>query len=105
VREAAFSILEQELPYSLAVVIDEFRESEQPVYIRATIGVERDSQKPIVLGSSGRTIKAIGVAARRRIETLLGRRVRLELWVTVWPKWRRDPAALARLGLPLAPER
>ena len=104
VREAAFAELEQELPYSLAVTIDEFRESETPVYIRATLAVERDSQKPIVLGKGGRTIKAIGTAARQRLEALLGSRVRLELWVTVWPKWRKDPAALARLGLPLAPE-
>ena len=104
VREAAFAELEQELPYSLAVTIDEFRESETPVYIRATLAVERDSQKPIVLGKGGRTIKAIGTAARQRLEALLGTRVRLELWVTVWPKWRKDPAALARLGLPLAPE-
>ncbi len=99
VREAAFDRLEQELPYCVAVELDAFRESEQPVYIRATIAVERDSQKPIVLGKGGRTIKAIGIAARQRIEALLGRQVRLELWVTVWPKWRRDAARLARLGL------
>ena len=104
VREAAYAELEQEVPYSLAVVIDEFRESETPVYIRATLAVERDSQKPIVLGQGGRTIKAIGTAARKRLEAMMGRRIRLELWVTVWPRWRKDPAALARLGLPLAPE-
>lgn len=104
VREAAYAELEQEVPYSLAVVIDEFREAETPVYIRATLAVERDSQKPIVLGKGGRTIKAIGTAARKRLEAMLDRRVRLELWVTVWPRWRKDPAALARLGLPLAPE-
>jgi GTP-binding protein Era len=99
VREAAFALLEQELPYSVAVELDAFREAEEPVYIRATIAVERDSQKPIVLGRGGRTIKAIGIAARRRIEALLDRKVRLELWVTVWPRWRRDTARLARLGL------
>jgi GTPase len=104
VREAAFAELEQELPYSLAVEVDEFREGSRPLYIRATLAVERDSQKPIVLGKGGRTIKAIGTAARRRIEEFLAERVHLELWVTVWPKWRRDPAALKRLGLPLAPE-
>ena len=104
VREAAFAELEQELPYSLAVEIEEFREAETPVYIRATVAVERESQKPIVLGAGGRTIKAIGTAARVRLEALLGRRVRLELWVKVWPRWRRDPSILARLGLPLEPE-
>jgi len=104
VREAAYAELEQELPYSLAVEIDEFREDSSPVYIRATIAVERESQKPIVLGRGGRTIKAIGTAARARLETFLGQRVRLELWVTVWPRWRKDPRALARLGLPLTKE-
>ena len=104
VREAAYAELEQELPYSLAVEIDEFREGASPVYIRATIAVERESQKPIVLGRGGRTIKAIGTAARGRLEAFLGQRVRLELWVTVWPKWRKDPQALARLGLPLTKE-
>jgi GTP-binding protein Era len=101
VREAAFGLLHQELPYSIAVEIDAFREQESPVYIRATIAVERDSQKPIVLGKGGRTIKAIGIAARERIEALLGQSVRLELWVTVWPKWRRDAARLAQIGLPV----
>jgi len=104
VREAAFAHLEQELPYSLAVTIDEFREAERPVYIRATVAVERESQKGIVLGAGGRTIKAIGMAARKRLEAMLDTKVRLELWVKVWPRWRKDPAALARLGLPLAPE-
>lgn len=104
VREAVFAELEEELPYSLAVEIDEFRESERPVYIRATLGVERDSQKPIVLGKGGRTIKAIGTQARKRLEAFLGQRVHLELWVAVWPKWRKSAAVLARLGLPLPPE-
>ena len=105
VREAAFAQLEQELPYSLAVEIEEFRESTSPVYIRATLAVERESQKPIVLGKGGRTIKAIGTQARERIEALLGGRVHLDLWVAVWPKWRKSPAVLARLGLPLPSER
>ena len=104
IREAAFAVLRQELPYSIAVEIDAFREQESPVYIRATIAVERDSQKPIVLGKGGRTIKAIGIAARHRIEALLGTKARVELWVTVWPNWRRDAARLVQLGLPAAPK-
>jgi GTPase len=104
VREAVYAALEEELPYSVAVEIDEFREGEDPVYIRAVLAVERDSQKPIVLGKGGRTIRAIGIAARERIAAFLDRRVYLDLWVTVWPRWRRDPAVLARLGLPLPPE-
>ncbi|MBI4542614.1 MAG: GTPase Era [Gemmatimonadetes bacterium] len=104
VREAAFGVLEQELPYSLAVEIEAFREQETPVYIRATLAVERESQKPIVLGRGGRTIKAIGVAARQRIAAFMDRPVYLDLWVTVWPKWRKNRAALARLGFPLPSE-
>jgi GTP-binding protein Era len=104
VREAVFDALEEELPYSVAVEIDEFREAEDPVYIRAVLAVERDSQKGIVLGKGGRKIRAIGTAARERIAAFLGRRVYLDLWVTVWPRWRKDPAVLARLGLPLPPE-
>jgi GTP-binding protein Era len=104
VREAVYAALEEELPYAVAVEIDEFREAEDPVYIRAVLAVERDSQKPIVLGKGGRTIRAIGTAARERIAAFLERRVYLDLWVTVWPRWRRDPAVLARLGLPLPPE-
>ncbi len=104
VREAAFAELEEELPYCVAVEVDDFRESETPVYIRAIVAVERESQKPIVLGRGGRTIKAIGTAARKKIESLLGRRVRLELWVSVWAGWRKDPTRLAALGLPLPAE-
>ena len=98
VREAAFELLHEELPYSVAVEIDEFREGQEPVYIRAVVYVERVSQKGIVIGEGGRTIKAIGQTARGKIETLLGARVFLELHAKVLPKWRRQPAALKRLG-------
>ncbi|HTT66845.1 MAG TPA: GTPase Era [Gemmatimonadales bacterium] len=105
IREAAFAELRQELPYAVAVQIDAFREAETGVYIRATLAVERESQKPIVLGKGGRTIKAIGTAARARIAAFLDRRAHLDLWVTVWPKWRSDPARLAQLGLPTTKEK
>ncbi len=98
IREAAFELLHEELPYSVAVEIDEFREGANPVYIRAVVCVERDSQKGIVIGEGGRTIKALGTAARGKIEALLGTRVFLELHVKVWPKWRRDRPSLKRLG-------
>jgi GTP-binding protein Era len=98
VREAAFEQLQDELPYSITVEIDEFRESPEPVYIRATVYVERDSQKGIVIGEGGRAIKAIGTAARARIETLVGTRVFLDLHVKVLPRWRRDAPTLKRLG-------
>jgi len=98
IREAAFELLHEELPYSVACEIDEFREGAEPVYIRAMLYVERDSQKGIVIGEGGRTIKALGAAARVKIEALLGQRVFLDLHVKVLPKWRRDEPALKRLG-------
>lgn len=98
IREAAFEQLQEELPYSVAVEIDEFRESANPVYIRAVVCVERDSQKGIVIGESGRTIKALGIAARAKIEALMGTSVFLELHVKVLPKWRRHDPSLKRLG-------
>ena len=98
VREAAFELLQEELPYSVAVEIDEFREAAEPVYIRAVVYVERGSQKGIVIGQGGRTVKALGQAARTKIETLLGQRVFLELHVKVLPRWRRHEPSLKRLG-------
>jgi GTPase len=98
VREAAFELLHEELPYSVAVEIDEFREGTRPVYIRAVVYVERDSQKGMVIGEGGRTIKALGQTARGKIETLLGEPVFLELHVKVLPKWRRHEPSLKRLG-------
>jgi len=101
IREAAFERLSEEVPYSIAVEVEEFREDEHPVYIRATLLVERDSQNGIVVGRAGATLKAIGVQARVRLEALLGRQVYLDCWVKVLPDWRRRIASLARLGFPL----
>jgi GTP-binding protein Era len=98
VREAAFDLLEEELPYSVACEIDEFRENDRPAYIRAVVYVERESQKGIVIGDKGRTIKAIGRAARERIEALMGGPVYLDLHVKVLENWRRKDPVLRRLG-------
>jgi len=99
IREAALRRLRQEVPYALAVVVDEFkRRSEEMTYIGATIYVERDSQKGIVIGQGGKTLKDIGKAARTEIEKLVDTRVFLELWVKVWPKWRKKEDDLRRLG-------
>ena len=98
VREAAFELLEEELPYSVGCEIDEFREGASPVYIRAVVYVERDSQQGIVIGAGGRMIKAIGRAAREKIEALIGDKVFLELHVKVLPRWRRHDPSLTRLG-------
>ena len=101
VREAAFEILREELPYAIVAEVDEFREHSEPVYIRVMLYVERPSQKGMVIGSRGRTINALGTLARDRIETLLQQRVYLDLWVKVLPKWRQSPPMLHRLGFPL----
>jgi GTP-binding protein Era len=99
-REAAFELLGDELPYAFNAEVEEFRESEQPMYIRVTLFIERDSQKGIVIGRGGQTIKALGSHARARLEELTGSPVYLDLWVKVLPKWRRSAAALARFGFP-----
>lgn len=98
VREAGFELLDEELPYALAVEIEEFREHQRPMYIRVTLLVERESQKGIVIGQGGRTLKAIGQHARGRLEALLGEPVYLDCWVKVLRDWRRSPVALDRLG-------
>jgi GTP-binding protein Era len=98
VREAGFELLEEELPYALAVEVEEFREHARPMYIRVTLLVERESQKGIVIGQGGRTLKAIGQHARGRLEALLGEPVYLDCWVKVLRDWRRSPVALDQLG-------
>jgi len=103
-REAAFEMLEDELPYVFQAEVEEFREERTPVYIRTTLFVETPSQKGIVIGDKGKTLKAIGVKARARLEHLLGRPVYLETWVKVLPKWRKNADALARFGFPRTPE-
>jgi len=102
-REAAFEFLEDELPYAFTAEVEEFREHSSPVYIRVTLLVERESQKGMIIGRDGRTIKAIGAHARARLEALLGQPVYLDCWVKVLPNWRRNAAALSRFGFPDAP--
>jgi len=99
VREQALNLLAQELPHSLAVVVDEFTErDENMTYISAVLYVERETQKPIVLGEGGKMIKRIGQRARPGIEELVGTKVYLELWVKVWEKWRKREGMLRLLG-------
>ncbi len=100
-RETVLEQLEEELPYGVAVEIEEYREGSVPVYIRAVMHVERESQKRILIGTGGSRIKAIGRATRAKVEPLVGAPVYLDLWVKVLPNWRRNAAALARLGYQL----
>ena len=98
VREAVFARYRQEVPYSVAVRVEEFREREDPVYVAAALYVERSSQKGIVVGKGGAGIKALGRDARQRIEDFLGARVYLDLWVKVWHGWRRKEEGLMAFG-------
>jgi GTP-binding protein Era len=99
-REAAFALLGDELPYCFTAEVEEFREAARPVYIRVTLFVERETQKPIVIGRSGATIKALGAHARGRLEDLIGAPVYLDCWVKTLPNWRKSSAALTRFGFP-----
>jgi GTP-binding protein Era len=98
IRETALEQLDEEVPYSIACEIEEYREDRAPVYIRAVLHVERESQKRILIGAGGQRVRAIGRAARQKIEAFVGSAVYLDLWVKVLPNWRRNPHALRRFG-------
>ncbi len=98
VRETVLEQLHDEVPYSVAVGIEEFREGRSPLYIRAVIYVERDSQKRIIIGSGGARIREVGQASRKKIEGFVNESVYLDLWVKVAPNWRRSTSALERFG-------
>ncbi|MCL6618122.1 MAG: GTPase Era, partial [Anoxybacillus ayderensis] len=100
IREKALHLTREEVPHSIAVVIDsiERRENSDTVYVAATIIVERDSQKGIIIGKRGQMLKEIGQRARADIEALLGSKVFLELWVKVQKDWRNKMAQLRDLG-------
>ncbi len=100
VREKVFILTKQEVPYSTAVVVEEFTEDakENLVSIRAVINVERDSQKGIIIGKGGAMIKGIGTAARKDIRRLLGVKVYLELFVRVKKEWTRSGRSLKEFG-------
>ena len=98
VREKALAVTRQEVPHSIAVVVEELEESDSLTKIHASLIVERDSQKGIVIGKGGGTLKTIGSRAREEIERALGHKVFLDLHVKVLKEWQRDPKALQRLG-------
>ena len=99
IREKLINLTEEELPYSMAVSVDRFEESEAICRIYATIHVERETQKGIVIGKAGRLLKEAGIAARQDLEKLLGRQVYLELHVKVTADWREDDEALRNFGV------
>ena len=100
IRERLFHHTGEEIPYAVAVAVEEFDEKRRPelVSIRAVIYVEKTSQKGIVIGKGGRLLKQVGQEAREEAERLLQAKVFLDLWVKVWKNWRRDPRALREFG-------
>jgi GTP-binding protein Era len=100
IREKAFRLTGQEIPYAVAVTIDSFKTENAGALIRihATVHVERDSQKGIVIGKQGAKLRQIGEAARKEIETMLGVKVFLKLFVRVQKNWTKDTKALRKFG-------
>ena len=99
IREKVLQLTREEVPHSVAVVVDRIsREDDQKVQVQATIIVERNSQKGIIIGKGGKMLKNIGVKARKDIELMLGDKVYLELWVKVMPNWKDRQVDLRSLG-------
>ena len=101
IREKVFNLTRQEIPYGVAVTIDEFTEKEEKnlIVIAATIHTERDSHKGILIGKRGAMLKEIGQQAREELEKIFGCRVFLELFIRVDPNWTQNPNSLADMGL------
>ena len=98
VREQALAVTREEVPHSVAVVVDEIERENGLTRVTAAIVVERDSQKGILIGRGGETLKTIGTRARAQMEPLVGTKIFLDLRVKVMKEWQRDPKALNRLG-------
>jgi GTP-binding protein Era len=100
IREKVFRLTGEEIPYAVAVTVESFKErpGRNLIDIQATIHVERESQKPIIIGKGGTMLKRIGQHAREEIEHMVGRKVFLKLWVRVQKNWTRDERAIKRLG-------
>lgn len=99
IREKLFRYLHQEIPYELGVIIERYQEEKGVVHIDATIMVERDSQKGIVIGKGGQTLKAVGKAAREDLERMLEQKVMLRNFVKVKQNWRDNNAIIDSMGL------
>ena len=98
VREKIFNNYSQEIPYSCEVAIEEFKEDEKIIRMRALIFVERNSQKGILIGKGGSALKKVGIQARKDLENIFGKQVHLETFVKVDPDWRKSKAKLRKYG-------
>ena len=97
IREKIMHLTRQEVPHAVAVVVDRWEETPELLHIYATIYVEKEGQKAIVIGAGGQMLKKVGTAARQEMEALFGRKIFLELYVKVRKRWREDPRFLAEL--------
>lgn len=104
VREACFDNLRQEIPYGLAVRVNEFKEDGPVVKIRCELLLDKENHKGIVIGAKGATLKKIGIEARKSIENVVGRQVFLELHVAVHEGWTKNPRIMKELGYVVAPK-
>jgi len=98
IREQIYYLYKEEIPYETEVIINSFKEDQDPVFIEAEIWVMRDSQKNIIIGKKGEMIKQLGTNARLKLEKLLDKHIFLNLFVKVQPNWRNDRNTLKRLG-------
>jgi len=98
IREKILKYYKKEIPYSVEVVTEEFKETDDQIRIRATIYVERDSQKGIIIGKGGSALKRMGMEARKDLEELFGKKIYLELYVKVRKNWRKDDTWLKNFG-------
>lgn len=98
IREKILLLYEEEIPYATEVVVESFKDSDKLLKIAATIYVERESQKPILIGKEGKAIKKLGIESRKDLEAFFGKQVYLELFVKVNPNWRNNEQNLKRFG-------
>lgn len=98
IREKILRLTGEEVPHSVAVLVEKWEEKPNVVVVSASIVVERPGQKPILVGAGGTMIKRIGTDARKELEEMLGRKFFLELFVKVKPKWRENESFLNELG-------
>jgi GTPase len=98
IREKVYELFEDEIPYHVAVLVNEFKEKETLVKIQADIVVQRETQKAIIIGEKGKMVKQIGMLARKDIEQFINQKVFLELFVKVKPKWRENELQLKEYG-------
>lgn len=98
IREKILLLYNEEIPYSVEVEVESFKEAENIIRIGAVVFVERESQKPIIIGKEGKSIKKLGIEARKEIETFFQKKIHLELFVKVNPDWRNNDQNLKRFG-------